>query len=107
MRREKVQTSQPKATVHRIETPKVNDILLGRGKGFTSHVGNIQLRKLVMDNLAIYESASYTEKQYVSEGIVRLVHKQGGLFLKEDETWWIEVDGETARNKVCEQGHSC
>jgi len=60
-----------------------------------------------MDNLEAYESAPFAEKRYVSDGIIQLIHKQGGLFLKEEEAWWIEADEETVRNRVSEHRHSC
>jgi len=58
------------------------------------------LRKIAADSISIYESSQYAEKQLVSDEIVRLVHKQGGLFLKPEKAWWVEVDKEAAREKV-------
>jgi len=100
LQRENAQTSRPSSIVPRIQTPNQNDVLLGRGKAFYRHIGNIRLRKLIIDNASVYELAPFSEKQRVSGVIVRLIHEQGGLFLKEDDAWWIEVDEETARNKV-------
>jgi len=64
------------------------------------HAGNLLLRALVTDRLSEYEAAQYSEKQHISYDIVRTVHEQGGFFLKEEDSWWIEVDRDTARTKV-------
>jgi len=100
LRRENPQGHSSGTIVRRIQTPNQNDVLIGRGKVVYVHIGNLWLRKLVTDRLSEYEAAYYAEKQHVSDDVVRTIHKHGGLFLKEDETWWIEVDEETARNKV-------
>lgn len=98
---ENAQTSESSKTIgRRIQTPSQNDVLVGRGKIYYSHVGNIRLGKMIMDNLLAYESAPFAEKKYVSDIFIRLIHEQGGLFLKEDEAWWIEADEETVRKKV-------
>jgi hypothetical protein len=100
VRREKAQPPQTRTLVIRIQTPTQNDVLLGRGKAFYSHCGNIELRKIIMGTLSVYDAAPFAEKQHVSDVIVRMIHGKGGHFLKEDEAWWVEVDAETARKKV-------
>lgn len=102
VRKEKAQPSLTRTLVIRIQTPTQNDVLLGRGKAFYSHSGNIELRKIIMGTLSVYDSAPFAEKQHehVSDVIVRMIQEKGGHFLKEDEAWWVEVDAETARKKV-------
>jgi len=92
--------SQPSTIPRRKQIYNDHDVLIGRGKILYSNIGNLLLRKLATDRLSVYESAPFAEKQLVSDGMVRLIHEQGGLFLQQDEVGWVEVDEETAREKV-------
>jgi hypothetical protein len=84
----------------RVGTPGQNDVLLGRGRAFYSHVGNLRLKNIVIERSKLYESAGHTEKQRVSADIVKLIQSRSGRFLRDDGAGWVEVDDETAIKKV-------
>jgi hypothetical protein len=84
----------------RITTPNQNDVLLGRGKAYYTHVGNIRLRCLIVSRMSQYQCAPVKEKRWVSDSIVDIVHERGGRFLKGEEAWWLEVDRAAAHKKV-------
>ncbi|CAB9521386.1 Transfer protein [Seminavis robusta] len=79
-----------------------NDVLLGRGKRFYEHSGNIRFRYMVEHQAADYNAtASASAKKRITSDIVAKIHQTGGRFLKDDrDAGWIEVDDETARLKV-------
>lgn len=81
-------------------TPGQNDVLLGRGKLYYSHPGNLPLKRIVMARLVLYEEAGYAEKYKVSADVVEFIKSQSGRFLRDDGNGWVEVDDETAIKKV-------
>ncbi len=89
-----------KAHVIRVGTPGQKDVLLGRGRAYYSHVGNLRLKKIVIERITMYEQAGHTEKQKVSAEIVKLIQSESGRFLRDDGVGWVEVDDETATKKV-------
>lgn len=85
-----------------ISTTRQTDVLLGRGKRYYEHLGNVRLRYLVESLAVTYNNAKNTaEKKTITSQVVSLVHQSGGRFLKDKSgAGWIEVDDEAARLKV-------
>jgi hypothetical protein len=79
------------------------DVLFGRGK-VKDHYGNIHLHQLINMKQDRYEAAERWEKTIIAEEIVSIIRDRGGRFLKPSKNKagqsWIEVDAETAREKV-------
>jgi hypothetical protein len=87
-----------------ISVPASCDILLGRGKGYFNHVGNVRYRSIIEEHKERYDRATKEKRQGIAEGIVDMVYNDyGGRFLKDDGGVWIQIDDKTARHKV---GHS-
>ena len=81
------------------------DVLLGRGRLIQEHLGNLRYRQMIDEHKDQYDSASKLEKTNIAKKVVQLVQASQGRFLKRDEGedgggFWIEVDDETAREKV-------
>ena len=86
--------------VKRIRTPTASDVLLGRGGGINSHVGNRVFRDWVAKRKEDYNLAgSKVEKTRVAKDVMDLVRAQSppGRFLQKDPSsgssgCWVEVD---------------
>jgi len=87
------------ASVH-VATPGNNDVLLGRGKSFQDHAGNVRFRYLIEQHHVDYETVVKNEKTAVALKILGLVHERGGRFLTASELGWVEVDEVSAREKI-------
>jgi hypothetical protein len=87
---------------HPIIVPAQNDVLLGRGKGYYQHLGNIRFRTVIERRRDDYDaSSSGGQKRDISNQIIDAIHGMGGRFLKDDATFgWILADREVARQKV-------
>ena len=92
-----------KCSTSMVFVPNRSDVLLGRGKGYFNHVGNVRYRNLIDDLHSRYENATRDEKQQLAKEVVGIVHELGGRFLKYDGGIWTDIDDEAARMKV---GHS-
>jgi len=80
--------------------PTKNDVLFGRGK-VKEHPGNVYLHQLLGEKQDRYEAAERWEKTVIAEEIVSIIRERGGRFLKQGKSQqWVEVDAETAREKV-------
>ncbi len=84
----------------RVGTPGQNDVLLGRGRLYYSHVGNLRLRYIITERSQAYDEAGSWEKKIVCFEIVKRIKNKSGRFLREDCAGWIEVDDETAMKKI-------
>jgi hypothetical protein len=87
----------------KISVPARFDVLLGRGRGYFNHVGNIRYRVLIEDHKDRYDAASKKGKQEITDDITRTVHNMGGRFLKDNDGLWVPIDNKAARKKI---GHS-
>lgn len=87
-----------------IDTPGRNDILLGRGKPFHEHPGNVKMRHLVSIYAATYRNAPNGEKSTVAEKVLQVLkNNQSNHFLKRDEDgWWMEVPDDEARERIAQ-----
>jgi hypothetical protein len=85
----------------RIDFPAVNDVLVGKGKPFQQHPGNIHLRSSVDHHLKEYALSKKVDKAGLIWKVVHSVKATSGGFLKKDrDGWWVEVTEEEAREKV-------
>jgi hypothetical protein len=94
-------------------SPRQFDVLFGRGK-VKDHFGNIHLHKLIGLQQDRYDAAERWEKTVIAEEIVSVIRGRDGRFLKLiavagnstskhypcSKKRWVEVDPETAREKV-------
>jgi hypothetical protein len=85
----------------KIDMPSRNDVLVGKGKPFQRHPGNVLLRQLVELRLAEYSGARKGEKTNLTRRVVQSIKDASGRFLKKDnDGWWVEVSDTDARGKV-------
>ena len=95
-----------KKTCAVVESPKTNDVLLGRGKQYLSHPGNMYLDQLVDQYRGRYfdTNTSHFEKTAIIQMTVQLIHDKKGRFLERNNkaapNVWIEVSDDTAWAKV-------
>lgn len=81
--------------------PGLHDVLLGKGKPFQQHAGNMRLHMLVDQLLPKYDKLSRTEKTELAADVVRGLQKTtGGRFLTQECGIWIEISDDIAREKV-------
>ena len=71
----------------RILKPGPNDVLLGRGKQYQDHSGNVQLVQMVERYRRRYHaSTSNIEKTCINQLIVQMIHEKNGRFLERDKS---------------------
>ena len=86
--------------------PTGKDCLLGRGRPFQEHVGNVRLAAMIDQHRAEFSEAgtTYGQKTKVCDTIVNLIHESGGRFLRHKTSdpldGWEVVDSDIARDKV-------
>eukprot|EP00339_Tiarina_fusa_P009864 CAMPEP_0117054296 /NCGR_PEP_ID=MMETSP0472-20121206/37631_1 /TAXON_ID=693140 ORGANISM="Tiarina fusus, Strain LIS" /NCGR_SAMPLE_ID=MMETSP0472 /ASSEMBLY_ACC=CAM_ASM_000603 /LENGTH=443 /DNA_ID=CAMNT_0004769833 /DNA_START=135 /DNA_END=1467 /DNA_ORIENTATION=- len=86
---------------NRVDVPGRWDVLVGKGKPFQRHVGNVRLRAMVESYIDEYISAPKGEKHLVPRKVLTVVRQDGGRFLKkEKDGWWVEVSCADALDKV-------
>ena len=84
----------------KIELPGRNDIIVGRGKPFHSHHGNIMMHQLIEQHQDEYESAGRGEKTLIAKNIVKKLREKGRFLTRDSEGWWVEAVEEAAVDKV-------
>jgi tagatose-1,6-bisphosphate aldolase len=90
------------SVIETIELPLASDILLGKGKPFQEHIGNMRLHALVDEHLSHYiQCSGISEKTILAAVLVKMVQGASGRFLSKDRGVWIEVSDDIAREKVC------
>jgi hypothetical protein len=83
-----------------IIVPKNDDVLLGRGRPFQEHAGNIQCNYVIADTMEKYEAASRNEKTTIARDVIKMIKSYGGRFLKQNCYAWEEVDDSEALRKI-------
>mmetsp|Transcript_17559 Transcript_17559/g.43207 ORF Transcript_17559/g.43207 Transcript_17559/m.43207 type:complete len:452 (+) Transcript_17559:1565-2920(+) len=77
------------------------DVLFGRSTKVRSHTGNLRAVHLVnMWQTRYDEAPNRARKAEISERIVSIIQESNGRFLKWEETGWVEVADEEARDKI-------
>lgn len=87
------------------EDIKQSDILIGKGKKYTDHVGTIAFKAFIGLHVAEYmnEVTGSSDRALMTGEIVDIVKSHGGRFLKEtrfDSGIWVEINQKDAREKV-------
>lgn len=83
-----------------VMVPGSFDILVGKGRPFQDHPGNIRLREWIKQHQSSYEKAQKYEKKKLVQNVIEMVRSKGGRFLKDDGGHWIQVQGTVALAKV-------
>ena len=93
-----------------IEGIRKDDVLFGRGKRTTNHMGNKYFRELVSCMSPKYKGCSKVQKTSLSNSIVAAIHKKGGRFLSpmpNDCNSWVEMRGLALRRKTSQALRDC
>jgi hypothetical protein len=98
--RRKEKNQNPDTAEACIAVPSSRDVLLGRGRGFFNHVGNIRYRGIIEDLKDKYDASKRATKLEITKDVAQMIHESGGRFLKDDGAGWGVVDGDVARLKV-------
>jgi hypothetical protein len=84
--------------------PGKADVLLGRGRPYQEHPGNLGFTCLIDDYREEYAARAKSRKSGITNRILEIVKRSGGRFLKkskkEDGDEWIVVSIDEAREKV-------
>ena len=86
-----------------IDTATDKDVLLGRGKPYQNHPGNVQLKKLIEVRREEFNNAPKFQKTVISWEILKMMQNEyQARFLEKDETTgkWKVCEDEAARIKV-------
>jgi hypothetical protein len=84
-----------------IDLPGVNDVLVGRGKPFRDHLGNVLLRHMIEKQIDEYTRAtSVTGKAAIAGDIMREIQKEGVFLKRNTDGWWVVVSDKEAEDKV-------
>ena len=95
------------AAVYKIQD---KDVLLGRGRPFHNHPGNVVFRNLIHSRIDEFETANKARKTEITKEVMEMVKESSGRFLKpaSDRTKvtplncseWEHLDDHAARLKV-------
>ena len=84
-----------------IPYPKPQDVLVGRGRPFQEHSGNVRYLEVVDSNMLRYqESKDRASKSAIFRDVIRYIHAEGGRFLQCKNGKWVEAPDSAAREKV-------
>lgn len=83
-----------------IVVPKNDDVLLGRGRPYQEHAGNMRCNYIVVDAMEDYEGASRNHKTMIARNLIDRIKAYGGRFLKQSYSGWEEVDDAEALRKI-------
>ena len=90
--------------------PEVYTVVLGKGKIPKTNIGNLKLKRVVMDNLTEYTNGERREKIAVISRIIRQVtnanYTTTGFVKFENDCWW-EMTERDARVKVTALFRDC
>jgi hypothetical protein len=85
-----------------IDLPGRHDVLLGRGKPFQQHPGNVRMREMVDLYKEEYTRVPVGQKSNIADKILQTIMiKEHSFFLKrQPDGWWVQVSENEAREKV-------
>jgi hypothetical protein len=83
-----------------IIVPKNDDVLLGRGRPFQEHAGNMRCNYVIVETMEQYEAASRNDKTTIARNVLEKIKEYGGRFLKQNNRVWEEVDDVEALRKI-------
>lgn len=88
-------------TATRTPTVRPTDVLLGRGKGYQNHPGNIQFRECLQDYCDNYDEAHRHKRRRIARDVAQILTETGVRFLKLNGNMeWIESDHVTVEDKI-------
>jgi hypothetical protein len=90
----------PQRPQQAIVVPKNADVLLGRGRPFQEHTGNMRCNFVVMAAMEEYERVSRNDKTGIARDVIAKIKDYGGRFLKQNDGVWEEVDDSEALRKI-------
>jgi hypothetical protein len=100
-RKEQLLLKNPSNGFNHVDMPGRNDILVGKGKPFQRHVGNVWLRTIVESYMDEYIALAKGGKHIVIRKVLDAVRKDRGRFLKKErDDWWTEVSEADALDKI-------
>eukprot|EP00980_Cylindrotheca_fusiformis_P005718 scaffold1192_cov58-Cylindrotheca_fusiformis.AAC.12 len=78
-----------------------SDVLLGRGRRFQEHPGNVRFRNALEDYRDAYDSARRNQKRRITVALREMLAADGFRFLKQvDDTNWVESDSKAVEDKI-------
>jgi hypothetical protein len=81
--------------------PTPNDVLLGRGKKFQNHPGNVRFREWLDGYYDDYDHAPRTERRRIATNLTQILNAKGVRFLKLTENnQWVQSQGVEAEKKI-------
>ncbi|KAL3908403.1 MAG: hypothetical protein SGARI_003077 [Bacillariaceae sp.] len=84
----------------RIIIPTNVDVLLGRGRPFQEHSGNLRCNFVVVAAMEEYEKVSRNNKTAIARNVISKIKAYGGRFLKQIDGQWQEVDDAESLKKI-------
>ena len=95
-----VEAERREAQGDRVDYPSMKDVLLGRGRPYQYHPGNVHLANLIKARREEYNAADRWQKTVISYDVARMIADNGGRFLQRHDSGWKVVDQGVARDKV-------
>jgi hypothetical protein len=91
-----------RGTFSGIDLPTRNDVLMGKGKPYQYHHGNVHLRELVDAHKEDYHAAPQSpDKMDVVYKVMSIIKNRSGRFLEKDyDGWWRELPDADVMEKV-------
>lgn len=84
-----------------VDMPSHKDVTLGRGRPTEPPPGNIKLGFIVDEYLDEYRKANWEQRASIRWRVVQQIRAAGGRFLRRSRySWWVEVDGLEANERV-------
>lgn len=84
-----------------ITIPHRFDVLFGRSKIAKKHTGNLRAAHLVsMWQTKYDEAGGRYAKTAISYELIEIIKDSGGKFLKSEDSGWVEVEDDVAREKI-------
>jgi hypothetical protein len=99
-RRAQESSSSPCPRIAARMVPLRFDVLLGRGPMISGHTGNLRAFHIVEMQRERYEKNGKFEKTHIADRVVHLIHTSYGRFLKKENSVWVEVSRDEAREKI-------
>ena len=84
----------------KIALPGRYDVVVGRGKPYRTYTGNVWFLQLIEERQEAYRMAGRGDKAVIVKDVIETVRQRGRFVSRETGGWWVEVDEDTAIEKV-------
>lgn len=85
----------------RINLPGRNDVLMGKGKPFQYHAGNVAMRSMVASCLQEYSASERSKKPDFAKKIISNIESKSGHFLRKDPNgFWVLATADEVQEKL-------